>query len=73
MTTGVKTTIKDYGINNALIQLDLTIDANIQIILPFASKITKVSFTTPITIDMINGKIPTYYLGKELEYKNNPN
>lgn len=70
MTTGVKTDIKDYGINNALIELDLTIDANIQIILPFASKITKTTFTTPLSINMINGKIPSYYLGQELEYKN---
>lgn len=73
MTTGVKTIIKDYGINNALVELDLTIDANIQIILPFASKITKITFTTPLTIDMINGKIPNYYLGGELEYKNKSN
>lgn len=71
MTTGIKTNVKDYGINNAIIELDLTIEANIQIILPFASKVTEVTFTTPLSIDMINGKIPSYYLGSELEYKNN--
>jgi len=71
MTTGIKADIKDYGINNALIELDLTIEANIQIILPFASKVTEVKFTTPLSINMINGKIPSYYLNSGLEYKNN--
>lgn len=67
--TGIKTQIKDYGINNALLELDINIEAEIQIILPFNHKISTITFTTPLSIELINGKVPSYYYGNNLEYQ----
>ncbi len=69
IVTGVKISVQDYGLNNALIELDLTIEANMQIFLPFTSKVTTITFNTPLSIELINGKIPNYYQ-PGLEYKN---
>lgn len=69
IVTGITTNIKNYGINNALLQLDIKIEADIQIILPFNHKVTTITFETPLSIELINGKIPGYYYGTGLEYK----
>jgi sporulation protein YunB len=64
-----KVNITDYGLNNALLELNLTIEANVQVILPFISKVTNITYITPLSIELINGKIPNYYMSG-LEYKN---
>jgi sporulation protein YunB len=69
VVASTKVNITNYGINNALLELDLIIEANIQVILPFTSKVANVVYTTPLSIELINGKIPNYYLSG-LEYKN---
>lgn len=72
--TSINTNIKEYGINNALLELNITIEANIQIILPFTHKITTIKLSSPIAIKLLTGKIPGYYYHQPgLEYKNNEN
>jgi sporulation protein YunB len=59
----IYTNIKDYGINNSIIEVILKINLNIQIILPFTSKEVNISKDIPIDTKIIEGKVPTYYGG----------
>lgn len=59
----IHTKITDYGINNALIEVFVTIKIDEQIILPFSSKIIKVETDIPVAIKIINGKVPESYFG----------
>jgi sporulation protein YunB len=63
VNTEIETKIKEYGINNSLIELVLNVNINFQIILPFTS--SKVSVNKSILLDsgIIQGKIPEYYGG----------
>ena len=55
------TNIKDYGINNSLIEISIEVSTEIQIILPFSSKNIVTKNTIPLKTKIIQGKIPTYY------------
>lgn len=57
----VDTNIKEYGINNALIEMYITVDTKTKIVLPFTSKDVLVHNKIPITYEIINGHIPDYY------------
>lgn len=68
VNTNVRTKVTDYGINNALLEVYIDIDLELQVILPLlSSKITNKS-SVPIAIKMINGIIPKYFSNGE---KNN--
>jgi sporulation protein YunB len=57
----VKKTIQPYGINNALVEIAIEIEVSVQIIIPFATKETKVSSTIPVAMRIIQGGVPNYY------------
>ena len=61
--TEILTNIKDYGINNSLIEMQLKLKINVQIILPFSSKNIIVENKIPLKTKIIQGKIPEYYGG----------
>ena len=63
-TNNILTNVKEYGINNSLVELLLEIEVNIQIILPFISKKTIIKKKIPISTKIIQGKIPEYYGGR---------
>ena len=58
--TEILTNIKDYGINNSLIEMQLKIKINVQIILPFSSKNIIVENKIPLKTKIIQRKIPEY-------------
>lgn len=57
----VSTKINDYGINNAIIELDINIVITEQMVLPFSVNEVKVEESIPIAIKLIQGNIPNYY------------
>jgi sporulation protein YunB len=57
----VKKTIQPYGINNALVEIAIEIDVSVSIIIPFATKETKVSSTIPVAMRVIQGGVPQFY------------
>ena len=57
----IETNIKNYGINNAIIEITINIEVEEQVLLPFASKKIKVSNEVPLAIKIIEGNIPDYY------------
>lgn len=61
IVTGVETHVTDYGINNAIIELDLVMTIHEQMVLPFSKKEIEIKESIPIAIKMIQGKVPNYY------------
>jgi len=63
ITTDIKTDVKDYGINNAVVQVSISIKVNEQVILPFSYKQITVKTDIPIALKIIKGEVPSYLLG----------
>jgi len=57
----ITTNITSYGINNALVQIGIHLEITAQILLPYLTKEKTIQFDIPLSIKMIQGKIPTYY------------
>ena len=61
VSTNVKTIIKEYGINNSLIEMSVHIEINAKVLLPLISEDIVISKDVPISYKIINGSIPNYY------------
>jgi sporulation protein YunB len=61
VSTNIKTVIKEYGINNSLIEMSVHIEINAKVLLPLISKDIVISRDVPISYKIINGSIPNYY------------
>lgn len=59
----VKTTFKPMGINNTWIDVSVKVTVSVQIILPFATKVTEITETIPVGGTLIQGDVPYYYGG----------
>ena len=59
-------TIKSYGLNSSLFEVNLKITITENIILPFVSKKIKIDSSMPIAMKIIQGEIPSYYYGKNV-------
>lgn len=59
-------TIKSYGLNSSLFEVNLKITITENIILPFVSKKIKIDSSMPIAMKIIQGEIPTYYYGQKV-------
>jgi len=55
------TKIKDYGINNVIVQLYVVVNVNNQVSMPMNSRIHKLKVQELISVDIIKGSIPNYY------------
>ncbi|GGE80682.1 sporulation protein YunB [Priestia taiwanensis] len=51
------------GINNTFVEIGISVQVDIQVILPFVSEKFKVDTTIPITTQMIQGEVPQYFGG----------
>lgn len=58
---GVETKVKDYGINNAIIEVVVNAKVSEQVVLPFKSEVITISTDIPVAIKIIEGKVPEYY------------
>ena len=59
--SNIKSNIKEYGINNVLLEIMVNITVNERVIMPFISEQTKISVDVPVSIKLIQGNIPKYY------------
>jgi sporulation protein YunB len=57
----IYTKVREYGINNSIIEVVLNIKLNIEVILPFTSNVIQIDKEIPIDTKIIEGKVPTYY------------
>lgn len=63
----LNTNVKSYGINNALIEVNVNIQAEVKILLPFTSSSTKIDTDVPIIMKIIEGNVPSYYMNGYLQ------
>lgn len=61
MENKINTNIKNYGINNALIEITLEITVKEEVILPITTKEIEVKQTIPIIVKIITGTVPNFY------------
>lgn len=59
--TNINTNIKEYGINNALVEIYVDVSVNEKVIIPFISETINISVSVPISLKLIQGNIPLYY------------
>ena len=68
--TNIKTKITDYGINNALVEMYVTIEITEELITPVTKKEISYNYDVLITSKVINGRVP-YIYGGELYKESN--
>jgi len=59
--SNLETKITNYGINNALIETSINLKLTEKVLLPISSKSINVEYNIPLSIKMIQGRIPNYY------------
>lgn len=64
--TNIETKITEYGMNNAMIEVFVKLEATTVIHMPFLSKKVTIETTIPLTMEIIQGNIPNYYLESTL-------
>ena len=62
VTTGVESKVTEYGLNNALLEVDINISVTSRINLPFITENVTISTNVPIAMKIIQGKVPEMYL-----------
>lgn len=65
VTTDVVTEISDYGINNAIIEIGIKIVVTMQVVLPYDISQIEVENVIPVTIKLVQGTVPNYYINGE--------
>lgn len=63
LESSVSTKVDKYGINNAIIIINVDIEASEQIILPLHTKKIVIKNRIPIAMKVIQGIVPNYYMG----------
>lgn len=58
----LETEVKPYGINNALVEVRVKLNANARVILPLTSKEINVTNVIPLSINIVSGSIPEAYI-----------
>lgn len=61
VSSNLKTNVKNYGINNSIIEISIHVETTVKTILPFVSDNNIVKADIPISIRIINGNVPNYY------------
>ena len=65
--TNIKSQITDYGMNNALVELYVTIKINEELITPVTNEVLETEYDVLIASKVINGRVPAYYGGAIIE------
>lgn len=60
--TNIETEVTEYGLNNALLKIAIKVTINTKITAPFTSKEISVENNIPISIKVIQGTVPGYYI-----------
>lgn len=61
ISSNLSSSVTNYGINNAVMKLDIHIEVSIKTILPFVSRNDIVKSDVPLSIKMVKGNVPNYY------------
>lgn len=67
LLTNIKSQIVDYGMNNALVELYVTIKITEELVAPVTKSIQEIEYDVLIASKVINGRIPSFYGGMIVE------
>ena len=56
--------VESYGINHILVTIDLTVDIQLQMIVPLNKSDYKKEFQLPLVFEIIEGEVPSWYQGQ---------
>jgi sporulation protein YunB len=59
--SNVESSIREFGINNAYVEVSIHIKVNVQIIVPLASKMSVVEQNIPVAMGLVQGQVPYIY------------
>lgn len=59
----IRTEVKEYGINNSLVEVFIEVKVDVRMILPMYSKEMEVVVIVPLAVKLIQGNVPEYYFG----------
>lgn len=62
IVSNIQTKVTNYGINNALIEINLNLKLTEKVILPISIEQVQIELSVPIALKIIQGNIPNYYL-----------
>ena len=65
--TEISPEVRAYGINNALVSMNVKITVRTKMVLPLDSKEVNVTNTIPLSINIVNGRVPGINLEQYLE------
>lgn len=60
-TSDISTNIKNYGINNAMIEVYVNLKINEKVILPYYNKTIEIKTKVPVAMKIVTGTVPEYY------------
>lgn len=61
LLTNIKTKVTEYGFNNALLEIYVTVKINEQITTPVVKKIDTIDYDILINAIVVNGRVPEFY------------
>lgn len=62
----VISSVQEYGVNNALIEIKLCVSGKTNVLIPLMTKEVDISLEVPLVIKIIQGEVPDYYLGEKV-------
>ena len=62
-SSSVRSRVKNYGINNSVIEIYIHVEVEEKVILPVTKSNIVITSDIPISYKIIRGKIPSYYMG----------
>ena len=62
ITSNIETEVKPYGINNAYVEMRISLEVTARIVLPFVSEKVIISNVIPISMNIVQGTVPEGYI-----------
>ena len=59
--SNIESKISEFGINNALVEVLIQVEVNVEIIVPLASSTTHLEESIPVAIGIVSGTVPQIY------------
>lgn len=66
LTSEIVSNLREYGINNALLEIKLDVKVNIMVDIPVLSKEKEIIVSVPLIIKLIQGDIPDSFFGQNV-------
>jgi len=71
VVSNIETKVRNYGINNAMIEIVAKVEVTEEVIIPFQTETIKITNEVPVAIKIINGTVPEYFSNGKLTESSN--